>query len=49
MFIIVSMAAYAGILWVLGVAVIREGRRPRDMDPTHFRPLPYSMSQYDRP
>lgn len=49
MFIIVSMAAYAGILWLLGLAVIREGRRPRDMDHTQTRPLPYSMSQYDRP
>jgi hypothetical protein len=49
MFTIASMAAYAGILWVLGVVVIREGRRRRDTDQTKIRPLPYSMSQYNRP
>jgi hypothetical protein len=49
MFIIVSMAAYAGILWVIGMVVIRECRRARDMDHTQTTALPYSMSQYDRP
>ena len=49
MFIIVSMAAYAGILWVLGVAVVRERHRARNTDLKQTRHLPYSMSQYDRP
>jgi hypothetical protein len=49
MFVIVSMAAYVGILWVFGVVVIRERRRARDLDHTQTKPLPYSMSQYDRP
>ena len=48
MFTIVSMAAYAGILWVLGAVVIRERRRAHYMNRIQTKVLPYAMSPHKR-
>jgi hypothetical protein len=49
MLVLASIAAYFGILWVLGVLVIWERRRARSADRSGTQALPYSMSRYDRP